>query len=72
MSEDKPVVRDLHGSLGSWGGLEALEETLDLLSTPGAVDQIREAEADISEGNTTGTDELWRLLAQRAERERRS
>jgi hypothetical protein len=34
---------------------------------PGAVDQIREAEA----GNTTGADELW-LLAQQAERERRS
>lgn len=50
--------------------LEALEETLSLLSRPGALDQIREAEAEISAGNTTGTEELRWLLAKRAERER--
>ena len=30
--------------------LEALEETLELLSTPGALDEIRAAEAEISRG----------------------
>lgn len=51
--------------------LESLEETLDLLTTPGALDQIREAEEDIAAGRTIGADELRRLLAERAERERR-
>jgi hypothetical protein len=51
--------------------LPALEETLELLSTPGTLDQIRDAEADISTGNTSGADELRQLLAQRAERESR-
>lgn len=51
--------------------LEALEETLDLLSTPGAVDQIRNAEAEIARGEVTDADELRRLMAERAERERR-
>jgi prevent-host-death family protein len=51
--------------------LEALEETLDLLSTPGAVEQIRDAEADIAAGNVVDADELRRLMAARAERERR-
>ena len=51
--------------------LEALEETLDLLSTPGALEQIRQAEADIAAGETVDADELRRLLAARADRERR-
>lgn len=51
--------------------LEALEETLDLLSTPGAVEQIHAAEADIAAGNVVDADELRQLLAARAERERR-
>lgn len=34
--------------------LEALEETLDLLSTPGALDEIRAAEAEITRGEATG------------------
>jgi prevent-host-death family protein len=50
--------------------LEALEETLDLLSTPGALEQIRQAEADIAAGETVDADELRRLLAARADRER--
>jgi prevent-host-death family protein len=49
--------------------LEALEETLDLLSTPGAVDQIRQAEADIADGRGIGADELRREFAARLERE---
>jgi PHD/YefM family antitoxin component YafN of YafNO toxin-antitoxin module len=51
--------------------LEALEETLDLLSTPGALEQIRQAEADIAGGNVIDADELHRQLTARAEHERR-
>jgi prevent-host-death family protein len=53
------------------GDLEALEDTLDLLSTPGAVEQIRQAEADISAGKAIDAAELRRQLAARAGRERR-
>lgn len=45
--------------------LEALEETLDLLSTPGALEEIRAAEAEIARGETTGAEELRRLMAER-------
>ena len=38
--------------------LEALEETMDLLSTPGALDEIRAAEAEITHGEAIGADEL--------------
>lgn len=46
--------------------LEALEETLDLLSTPGAVEQIRQAEADLASGAGIDADELRRQLVARA------
>jgi prevent-host-death family protein len=49
--------------------LEAIEDTLDLLSTPGAVDEIREAEAEIARGEATGADELHRLMAKRMREE---
>jgi antitoxin YefM len=55
----------------SLGDLEALEETLDLLGTPGAVDEIREAEADIAAGEAIDADALQRELTARVERERR-
>jgi antitoxin YefM len=45
--------------------LEALEETLDLLSTPGAVEQIRQAEADIAAGDAIDADELRRQMTAR-------
>ena len=45
--------------------LEALEETLDLLSTPGALDEIRTAEAEIARGEAVGADELRRLMEER-------
>lgn len=51
--------------------LEALEETLDLLSTPGALEQIRQAEADIAEGDVIDAAELRRQIAARAQREQR-
>ena len=45
--------------------LETLEETLDLLSTPGAVDKIHEAEADIADGAAIDADELRQQLTTR-------
>ena len=45
--------------------LETLENTLDLLSTPGALDEIRAAEAEIARGKAIGADELRQLMAQR-------
>lgn len=49
--------------------LQALEETLDLLSTPGALEQIRQAEAEITSGDAIDAAELRRQLAARAKRE---
>jgi len=51
--------------------LEALEETLDLLSTPGALEQIRQAEADIEGGAAVDADELRRQFGDRMRRESR-
>jgi prevent-host-death family protein len=50
--------------------LEALEETLDLLSTPGALEEIHAAEAEIARGEAIGAEELHRLVAERARTER--
>jgi antitoxin YefM len=50
--------------------LETIEETLDLLSTPGAIDEIRTAEAEIARGEAIGADELRRLMAERVRNER--
>lgn len=49
--------------------LEALEETLDLLSTPGALEEIRAAEAEIARGEAIDAEELRRLMAQRVRAE---
>jgi len=45
--------------------LEALEETLDILATPGALEQIHQAEDEIVRGEAIDADELHRLLADR-------
>ena len=50
--------------------LETLEETLDLLGTPGALEEIRAAEAEIARGEAIGAEELRRLMAERARAER--
>lgn len=42
--------------------LEALEETLDVLSTPGALDDIRAAEGEIARGEAIGADDLRRMM----------
>jgi antitoxin YefM len=60
---------DMDGMLKPVSDLETLEETLDLLSTPGALEQIYEAENDISSGDTIDAAELRRQLGARAERE---
>ena len=49
--------------------LESLEETLDLLSTPGALDEIRAAEEEIARGEAIGADELRRLMERRTRAE---
>jgi antitoxin YefM len=49
--------------------LEALEETLDLLSTPGALEEIRAAEAEIARGEAIDAKELRRLMAERVRAE---
>jgi antitoxin YefM len=49
--------------------LEALEETLDLLSTPGALEEIRTAEAEIARGEAIDAEELRRLMAERVRAE---
>ena len=49
--------------------LQAIEDTLDLLSTPGALEEIREAETEIARGEAIGADELRRLMAQRMREE---
>ena len=48
--------------------LEALEETLDLLSTPGALDEISQAEIEIDRGEGIGAEELRAMIAERARR----
>lgn len=45
--------------------LEALEETLDLLSDPEALREIRRAEAAIESGDTAGSDKLRHKYLQR-------
>lgn len=50
---------------------EALDDTLDLLATPGALDQIRQAETDIAAGAAVDANELRRQLSARTEREGR-
>lgn len=52
--------------------LASLDETVDILSTPGALDGIREAEAEIRRGEYVTGEEMSRILAERQERERRS
>ena len=54
-SQHERVVITRHGKpvaiIMSPGDLEGIEETLDILSTPGALDEIRAADADVRAGN---------------------
>ena len=49
--------------------LASLEETLDILSDPAALADIREAEAEYARGETTSADEMRRLIEERRRRE---
>ena len=48
--------------------LSSLEETLDILSTPGALEEIREAEHEVSRGETFDEATIRADLADRARR----
>lgn len=50
--------------------LESLEATIELLSDPAAIRRIREAEAAVDRGETTGAEEMALLMEQRRARER--
>ena len=47
--------------------LDALEETLDILSTPGALAEIRAAEDEIAMGDTVDETGLRQIIARRRE-----
>lgn len=51
--------------LVSYAELNALRETIAILSDPRAVDDIRQAEADIAVGNTSSVDELREAMLAR-------
>lgn len=49
--------------------LESLEETLDILSTPGALDEIRQAEDEIARGESFDEREIRAEFADRTRAE---
>lgn len=51
--------------------LESMEATIELLSDPAALAQLREAEAAIAAGDVTTAEEMTQIMKQRAEREGR-
>jgi len=52
--------------------LASLDETVDILSTPGALADIRQAEEEIGRGEYVTAEEMGRILAERRAREHRS
>jgi antitoxin YefM len=50
--------------------LESIEATLELLSDPQAVSEIREADAAVAAGETTSAAEMAALMEERRHRER--
>lgn len=49
--------------------LASLDDTLDILSIPGALEDLRQAEAEISRGEYVSAEEMTRILAERRARE---
>jgi antitoxin YefM len=45
--------------------LESIIESVDIIRTPGALQEIQEAEADLSRGEGIGADELGEIIARR-------
>lgn len=52
--------------------LASLDETVDILSTPGALDEIRQSEAEIARGEYVTATEMERDLAARRADENRA
>lgn len=50
----------------------ALDETIGILSTPGALEEIRQAELEVSRGEFVTAEEMGHLLEERRARERPS
>ncbi|CAN5383709.1 hypothetical protein BH20ACT5_BH20ACT5_12520 [soil metagenome] len=51
--------------------LASLDETVDILSTPGALEEIRRAEAEIVHGDFVTAEEMGRIMAERRASEQR-
>lgn len=49
--------------------LASLDETVDLLSTPGSLTEIRQAETEMGRGDYVTAEEMTRVLAERSARE---
>jgi len=49
--------------------LASLDETLGILSIPGALEDLRRAEAEIGRGQYVSAEEMTRILAERQARE---
>jgi len=52
--------------------LASLDETVDILSTPGALEEIRQAEAEIGRGEYVTAEEMSRILGERRSSDHRS
>jgi antitoxin YefM len=46
--------------------LDSILETLDILSTPGALEAIREGEADVAAGRDVTVEDMWAAVRDRA------
>jgi antitoxin YefM len=49
--------------------LASMEETLDIISDPAALAEIRESEAELARGEYTSAEEMTRLLDERRRRD---
>lgn len=52
--------------------LASLDETVDILSTPGALEEIRQAESDVARGEYVSAEQMSAILTERRAREHRS
>ncbi|MEO6885364.1 MAG: type II toxin-antitoxin system prevent-host-death family antitoxin [Jatrophihabitantaceae bacterium] len=52
--------------------LAALDETVDILSTPGALQDIRQAEAEVDRGEYVTAEQMSTILTERRTREHRT
>ncbi len=52
--------------------LASLDETVDILSVPGALEEIRQAESEVGRGEYVTAEQMSTILAERRTREHRS